>query len=236
MEVLFFHGFQHGDYDEAHLSAWTCGVGSGIIWPQTWLVKEFCDARILTVSYNARVLKTQERFDVYNMGENLISDLLDAKVGQNPRCPVILVGHSFGGLVIKQLCVDASSETGSSESKSSRSSKLKSFLENVNGIFFYSTPHYGIADNIVEHFVDNGPLLEYVKTLSLPTARLNYRFEKLFGQGGRYPMWQIAAVGESLSTKSVWTLTHLLDVKNWHGDCCINSTTSFSSEIVWNSL
>ncbi|CAM6085893.1 unnamed protein product [Calypogeia fissa] len=202
MEVLFFHGFQRGNYEKAHLSAWKCGDGHSI-WPTTWLVERFCGARILTLAYNAVVMKRQERqsFDMYNMVENLADDLLEAGIGQNPCCPVVLVGHSFGGLVIKQLCVYASSQIGFLEKTSQRGYKLNSLLENIKGVFFYSTPHYGIADNIAEHFVENLQLLAYVKTLSTVSSRLNHDFEKLCGQSGQYKKWQIAGVGESLPTK-----------------------------------
>ncbi|CAM6092007.1 unnamed protein product [Calypogeia fissa] len=194
MEVLFFHGFQRGNYEDAHLSAWKCGDGRSI-WPQTLLVERFCDARILTLAYNAVVMKCQERqsFDMYNMVENLTDDLLEAGIGQNPCCSVVLVGHSF--------CVYASSQTGFLEKTSQRGYKLNSLLENIKGVFFYSTPHYGIADNIAEHFVENRQLLVYVKTLSTVSSRLNHDFEKLCGHSGQYKKWQIAGVGESLPTK-----------------------------------
>ncbi|CAM6121793.1 unnamed protein product [Calypogeia fissa] len=203
MDVLFFHGFQHGSYHDAHLSTWQSGDGA-CYWPKTWLVKRFGDARILTIAYNAVVMKCHESqvFDMFNMGENLASDLLAANIGQDPFRPVVLVGHSFGGLVIKQLCVYASFQTGILDRNSKDSYRLNSFLENVKGIFFYSTPHNGIADGIAEHFVYNGPLLEYVKTLSTLTARLNHDFDKLCGQGGQCKKWQMAAVGESLPTTS----------------------------------
>jgi triacylglycerol esterase/lipase EstA (alpha/beta hydrolase family) len=204
MEVLFFHGFQLGDgYEEAYLTAWKCGDGS--VWPQTWLVKEFPDARILSVSYNAGVLKGREKstFDMYNMGENLTTDLLDAKVGQEPCRPVVLVGHSFGGIVIKQLCAYAAGEAGTSKQNCEKNVELTHFLENIKGIFFYSTPHHGIAEKIVKRFVAEGPLQEFVKILSTGTARLNSQFEKLSGQTGRYQKWRIAALGESLPTNLV---------------------------------
>jgi triacylglycerol esterase/lipase EstA (alpha/beta hydrolase family) len=204
VEVLFFHGFQLGeDYKEAYLTAWRCGDGS--IWPQTWLVEKFPGARILSVSYNAAVLKGRKKgtFDMFNMGENLATDLLDAKVGQEPCRPVVLVGHSFGGIVIKQLCAYAAGETGALKQNSEKNFELTAFLENIRGIFFYSTPHHGIADNIVEQFVAKSSLQDYVKILSTRTARLNSQFEKLFGQNGRYQKWRIAAVGETLPTNLV---------------------------------
>jgi hypothetical protein len=214
MEVLFFHGFQLGeDYKKAYLTAWKCGDGS--IWPQTWLVEKFPGARILSISYNAGVLKGREKsaFDMFNMGENFTTDLLDAKVGQEPCRPIVLVGHSFGGIVIKQLCAYAAGEAGALKQNCEKNIKLTVLLENIRGIFFYSTPHHGIADNMVEHFVRKGPLQEYVKILCTGTERLNSQFEKLFGQSGRYQKWRIAAVGETLPTNLVCLVSSLLKLK-----------------------
>ncbi|CAM6108807.1 unnamed protein product [Calypogeia fissa] len=197
MEVIFFHGFQHGNDDGAHLSTWTCGDGS--IWPQTWLVEKFSDARILSVSYNGVIKSWDNRIiDSYILGENLVSDLLDAKIGQGSYRPVVLVGHSFGGLVIKQICASASREMSGLNRNSDRRHQLTALLKSIQGMFFYSTPHNGIFDHIAEHFVAKGPLLEFVKTLSKHRARL-----KLSGQDGKY-RWKIAGLGEGLPTKSGW--------------------------------
>ncbi|CAM6108809.1 unnamed protein product [Calypogeia fissa] len=202
MEVIFFHGFQHGNDDGAHLSTWTCGDGS--IWAQTWLVEKFSDARILSVSYNGVIKSWDNRIiDSYILGENLVSDLLDAKIGQGSYRPVVLVGHSFGGLVVKQICASASREMSGLNRNSDRRHQLTALLESIQGMFFYSTPHNGIFDHIAEHFVAKGPLLEFVETLSKHRARLNFEFDKLSGQDGEY-RWKIAGLGEGLPTKSGW--------------------------------
>ncbi|CAM6096421.1 unnamed protein product [Calypogeia fissa] len=203
MEVVFFHGFQYGDYDDAHVLTWRSGDESAI-WPKAWLAEKFRDARLLSVSYNASVIKSwgNETIDMYIIAENLISDLLSANVGQPPYRPIVLVGHSFGGLVIKQICVSASREIGGLKRTSERSLKLTTFLDSIQGIFFYSTPHHGILDHVAEQFVAEGPFLEFAKTLSKPRARVNFDFDKLCGKDGKYHMWQIAGLGEGLPTKS----------------------------------
>lgn len=193
IQVIFFHGFQLQDDSYAHLSTWKCGKGDSV-WPQTWLGDEFPDAHILTISYNARLMKSTEHgnLDLFLTAENLLSDLLLARIGQERDCPVILVGHSFGGLVIKQLCVLA---------KNKGNHQHNTFLENLKGLFFYSTPHHGIPfKESLARFVNksSSPLLVYVETLSALTARLNQDFEDLIKT---YDIWRIAGVGENLPTK-----------------------------------
>ncbi|CAM6098506.1 unnamed protein product [Calypogeia fissa] len=193
MQLLFFHGFQLGDYEGAHLSTWKSGDGS-CIWPQTWLVEEFPDAHILSVSYHASLMKRREsaNIDLFIIAENILSDLLQANIGQGIGCQVILVGHSFGGLVIKEVCLHAHKKG------SVGNSQHEIFLKSVKGLFFYATPHHGIASKLSERFVQQGPLLEYVKTLSKGAARLNDDFEKLLKFSNN---WRTGGVGENLPMK-----------------------------------
>ncbi|CAM6100453.1 unnamed protein product [Calypogeia fissa] len=196
MVVLFFHGFQHGNYENAHLSTWTTEDGSST-WLQTWLVADdkYPDAHILSVAYYASLLKSGNggSFDLYIIGENIVSDLLEANVGVERRCPIILVGHSFGGLVVKEVCSQVHKRA------SMGSVKHKTFLENITGVFFYSTPHRGISRQISEHFLSrtNQPLLKYVEILSTSAARLHEDFERLQKQCS----WKTAGVGEGSPTE-----------------------------------
>ncbi|KAL3691526.1 hypothetical protein R1sor_005177 [Riccia sorocarpa] len=105
LEVVFFHGFQRGDFGDAERRAtgtWT--TKDGTCWLKTWLVERFPQARILAVSYDSgtQVSESEARMDMYLICENLVQSLIDlAGVGQS--CPMVLVGHCIGGLVLKAL-------------------------------------------------------------------------------------------------------------------------------------
>ncbi|CAM6087624.1 unnamed protein product [Calypogeia fissa] len=195
MQVVFFHGFQHGSYDKAHLSTWL-SKDESCIWPQDWLKEQFGDAQILSVSYNAMLSRRIQNVDLFIVVENLVSDLLQANVGQEPRCPVVLVGHSFGGLVIKQLCVRARNLVAEFKKESGTTLRLNNLLNNLKGFFFYSTPHIGTPVVDPELLRADSPLMKYVKNLSNETARLNSDFEHL-----KVDSWQMAGLGESLPSK-----------------------------------
>ncbi|CAM6127498.1 unnamed protein product [Calypogeia fissa] len=198
MQVLFFHGLQFEDHTNAHFSTWESGDNVGI-WPQKWLAEKFPGVHVMYVSYDGRVGESFHGsvFDMIIIVENLISDLMQANIGQVRSCPVILVGHSVGGLVIKQICYKVHEKLNLS--KGSERAKLQTFLQNVKGVFFYGTPHHG--SRIPEKVLDlcGGPLLDYFKILSTETARLNDNFDKLFRL--LYPNWRIEGVGESQPTK-----------------------------------
>ena len=55
----------------------------------------------------------------------------------DPKVKVILIGHSFGGLIIKSLVVEAHNQA---TLQPSLHEKCVKFLENLKGIVFYSVP------------------------------------------------------------------------------------------------
>ncbi|CAM6121861.1 unnamed protein product [Calypogeia fissa] len=194
MQVLFFHGLPFGDSSEAHLSTWESGDGT-CIWPKVWLAKKFPNAHILVVSYAECAKKgSSESFDMRIISENLTTDLMEANIGQAPLCPVILVGHSFGGLVIKELCMEAQKRL----IVPSDNSKVKRFLDNLSGVFYYSTPHHGSPHIERAKSVLSRPLFEYFTTLSKEASRLNYDFNRLCNS---YRKWRIEGLGEQLPVK-----------------------------------
>jgi len=70
--------------------------------------------------------------------------------------PFVLVGHSFGGLVIKALINETkrrsdSAETNALDKKAIH--KAKEFLQNLKGIVFYAVPHSGAdAATLLSYF------------------------------------------------------------------------------------
>ncbi|CAM6129886.1 unnamed protein product [Calypogeia fissa] len=187
LQVLFFHGLQFKDPGETHLHTWESGDKS-CIWPEKWLVEDFPDAQILYASYDGVVNRSHSNggFDMKIIGENLISDLMQANIGQKPSCPVILVGHCFGGVVIKQLCLEARNQL-------TDRTEVGMFLKNVKGIFYYNTPHHG--SDIFDKFGDiKHPLWPYFQVLSKEGERLNQDFNHLCDLYS----WEIHALGASI--------------------------------------
>jgi len=58
----------------------------------------------------------------------------------------VLVGHSFGGIVIKSLTVEASKHA------SSPCKTCKTFLKHIKGIIFYAVPHSG---RLIAQYAEN---------------------------------------------------------------------------------
>ncbi|CAM6105000.1 unnamed protein product [Calypogeia fissa] len=179
VEIVFFHGLQLEESKEAHITTWLSRGGTQL-W-LNWILEEkgMQDARILTVSYDAHPKRTNKegRMRMYVTGENLLGCLVEGNVhvGQD-GCPVILVGHCSGGLVMKELCLQAQAVT--LNPPDTFTERVHNFLDSLKGMAFYATPHHGtsFADVSIN---ERAPLLNSVTLLDNDAAVLNEKFRVL---------------------------------------------------------
>lgn len=68
------------------------------------LSKTFPEARILSFAYNSDWLTDAPVKTAQQIGERLRNQLKERKANQTgPRLPTCFIGHSFGGIIIKQV-------------------------------------------------------------------------------------------------------------------------------------
>jgi len=84
---------------------------------------------------------------------------------------IVLVGHSFGGLVIKSLMVEvdkAVKERTRNAIERSKQARCKAFQVNVKGIMFYAVPHTGTDKDFKTYLTacNNIPYLQNSKRLT----------------------------------------------------------------------
>ncbi|KAL2650368.1 hypothetical protein R1flu_018496 [Riccia fluitans] len=202
MDLLFFHGLNLDKEtgDVMHVSTWTSTEGSeSHVWPKTWLSQDFPRARILAIAYDSHRTQTAEhgRINLHNTAESLMLSLLKEKDWwTSPFRPLILVGHSFGGILIKQLCVHAHhlASEGSTYQR-----EMRCFLKKIKAIMFLGTPHRGMTLPPLEEAAPgkSSPLMEYVAEYNTNAARLHDRFEKVTS----IYKWRIAGIGELNETR-----------------------------------
>ncbi|KAL3690097.1 hypothetical protein R1sor_016406 [Riccia sorocarpa] len=204
MEIVLVHGLNLEDThsDNLHLSTWISrDVGGPHVWPKTWLAQDFPDARVLTVTYDSRIYRTAEwgNIDLHNTAENLMNCLF-LEVGEESCRPLILVGYSFGGILIKQLCLHASQKKGSRH----YGLKFESFMKRIRAIYFMGTPHRGMIDPGFGTGVQENPspLFKDVKLLNKDLARLHEAFDVLRESYD----WKVCGIGEKNATR--WGLLH----------------------------
>ncbi|KAL3675384.1 hypothetical protein R1sor_025332 [Riccia sorocarpa] len=129
--------------------------------------------------------------ELYLIGENLVQEIMMAREHAYDR-PVILVGHGFGGVVLKRLCVHAQEK----KELGAGGKGMDMFLESIRGFFFYGTPHLGV-EGMQPLAETEGPLLRWMRVLNAESARLHETFSKMWR--ARY-RWIIYGLGGYEST------------------------------------
>ncbi|KAL7815810.1 hypothetical protein V8C26DRAFT_401632 [Trichoderma gracile] len=91
--------------------------------------KRFADARILHFAYNSDWLVDACFESASDIGLRLKNSLIEHRE-RHARLPLIFIGHSFGGIIIK-------------EALSANEEDTEKVLEDTHGIIFLGTPHLG---------------------------------------------------------------------------------------------
>ncbi len=123
--VIFVHGL-----DGHAIDTWKSNDET--VWP-VWIGEDQKSTSVWSVAYDAKKFGN-DSMHLVRRGSNIFELLLtipELKDGE-----IILVGHSFGGLVIKQLLRHASDQRSERE-------EVSSFLIRVKKIVFLGTPHTG---------------------------------------------------------------------------------------------
>lgn len=127
--VIFVHGLR-GDPRKT----WQCTPDDVSLWPR-WLCEDLSGVATYVMGYNAPI--SRWRRDGLHL-----TDLAPLALGRLLACPelrrggVVFIGHSLGGLLIKQLLRTAASEA-------EHRADASEFLANLKKIAFLATPHNG---------------------------------------------------------------------------------------------
>ncbi|KAH8963207.1 hypothetical protein BDL97_05G140400 [Sphagnum fallax] len=159
-DVVFFHGLHWPSEEEAWKSTWTQLDDPQDCWPQNWLPQELDEnVRVLSISCDACPTQSEEKEsidDVSEMGKNILQTLVlsnEWRLGRQHG--FVLVGHCFGGLVIKSLVEEARKRARLGNVRNAIDRKAKAaaemFLKNLKGVVFYAVPHSG-SKNLTSYF------------------------------------------------------------------------------------
>lgn len=128
--LIFVHGVGGGSQ-----STWSLDAGQHF-WPRDWLSQDDLvkNARVLTFGY-AWSFKQNMGLSVADIAKTLLQNMIDSPTigrsthGQEPT-PIIFVGHSMGGIVIKKACSLAREQP-----------EFKLVAERLFAVVFVATPH-----------------------------------------------------------------------------------------------
>jgi len=108
---------------------------------------------------------------------NLIINYVYIYSYENLWCaPIVLVGHSFGGLIIKSLVVEIQRcmiQKTSTNMDLAMIARSKDFYDNLTGVIFYGVPHEGGTKTFSMYFAQICQEMGFLnKTHSIPQQNL----------------------------------------------------------------
>jgi pimeloyl-ACP methyl ester carboxylesterase len=140
-DVLFIHGLGGDPF-----STWRYGSNQSTSWPH-WLAAEFPDVCFWSLQYAASATKRARGLRRWISGNKdaghatpcpdrartVVHEMVQNQFG---RRPLLLIGHSLGGLLAKQLLRRASDDTHGDH---------RGIFDNAKAVLFLGTPHHGAA-------------------------------------------------------------------------------------------
>lgn len=153
-DVVLFHGTHRPGEMQPWKTTWVTCNDPHDCWVQTWLPQDLSEVnvrvRVLALSYDSCAMQCGNQGntdDVSEIAKNILQILVSSStwnVGQ--RCGFIMIGHCFGGLVIKSLMEEAYKRAHSTPRNGldrSVATSANKFLKNLKGVVFYAVPHTG---------------------------------------------------------------------------------------------
>lgn len=166
-DFIFVHGLRGGS-----LKTWRKYKDSWYFWPKAWfpLDDDLSMVRTSSFGYQSDWLSRKESIlDVHDFGRKLLGDMqTSAYLRRAGRTPIVLVGHSMGGLVIKKAYLLASRE-------------CPDLADRIKSIVFLATPHRGsdsadLLHNILELAGNQKPFVDDLVRSSPSLQRINDEF------------------------------------------------------------
>ncbi|KAI5848981.1 hypothetical protein BZA05DRAFT_403338 [Tricharina praecox] len=122
--------------------------------------------RILTWGYDAKLTKSETQNNLVEYGRQFM-DAVNA-IREDKYRPIIFIGHSFGGLVIKQALCNPNTEINSMDEQ---------IYNSCAGIFFFGVPNKGLNHENLLGMVEEAPSKALVEDLVLKTNALQVAYE-----------------------------------------------------------
>ncbi|KAJ4856068.1 ankyrin repeats (3 copies) domain-containing protein [Trichoderma breve] len=158
-------GHAFGSFKERHGS---------FMWLRDALPIDVPGARILIYGYDTRLIRSRSFQNLTDLGKALQIDIKGVRELTQTR-PTVFIGHSLGGLVIKEAIVKLKEELDEKDA---------SILKSTSGFLFFGVPHQGMAIESLVPLVKDNPnrsLLESLNKNSALLQRLEKDFSNVFG-------------------------------------------------------
>ncbi|KAI5797157.1 hypothetical protein FPQ18DRAFT_303326 [Pyronema domesticum] len=135
------------------------------MWLRGFLCLDFPDIRVLTWGYSSSIKDDRSTTSITAISRNFLEDIKRTVVR-----PLILIGHSLGGLVLQNALVDASK---------GNSAEDKAFRQSCVSVLFFGVPHQGLNPRSIQSLVQGKGSEHFLQDLSSESEYL-FELEKDF--------------------------------------------------------
>ncbi|KAI9830205.1 MAG: Nucleolar protein 9 [Phylliscum demangeonii] len=206
-----------------------------IVWPRDLLPDDVPNARILTFGYQADAVSFFNHVShssIFQHAQNLLQDLqLKRRTADEKKRPIIFIGHSLGGLVIKDALCKAYEYH-----MQNRQPRAAAILVSTTGVIFLGTPHRGssqtawakVATRLAKYVLkdQDDRVIDALKRGSEVLERLQDSFAGILHNLTIYSFFEdlaVTGVGKIVDDDSA-TIGCANEVKRWlsanHMDMC----------------
>jgi pimeloyl-ACP methyl ester carboxylesterase len=130
IDLIFVHGLGGGSR-----KTWSKTASASHYWPKEWLPRDsaFKNVRVHSFGYNSDWVKSKANcLDIHHFARSLLGELTTSPHLRNADTPIIFVGHSMGGLVIKKAFLLAKQDATD-----------RYLIKRICAMYFLATPHSG---------------------------------------------------------------------------------------------
>ncbi|KAI1157435.1 hypothetical protein F5B18DRAFT_180543 [Nemania serpens] len=157
-------------------------AGGNDIWLRDYLPDDISGLRVLLYGYDTNLLKSDSRKSIEDMGKTLLELVTAFRANSQVKRPIILIGHSLGGLLIKEALLHASK------------SRRYDLSETCVGLLFFGVPNHGLRNEQLLSLVNGQPNAALIRDLLVdqdtePSTFLK-RISSQFAESckGQYPV------------------------------------------------
>ncbi|KAI9682126.1 MAG: hypothetical protein M1817_000180 [Caeruleum heppii] len=168
IDFIFVHGLGGGSR-----KTWSKTASVSHFWPQQWLPTDpaFENVRVHSFGYDSDWLKGgQNCLDIHHFGKSLLGELATSPHLNTVDTPIVFLGHSMGGLVIKKAYLQARQDA-----------TYDLLTKRIHSIYFLATPHRGsdsakVLHNILQFAFSSRLYVTDLKRGSIAIQSINDEF------------------------------------------------------------
>ncbi|KAA8908942.1 hypothetical protein FN846DRAFT_944125 [Sphaerosporella brunnea] len=154
-----------------------------------------CHARILTFGYDSTLQNSLSSSSLQQFSRQLLDATANSRASEKEKHrPLIFIGHSIGGLVIKQALVEARPPHGSVHDQA--------ILESCTSLFFFGVPNKGLNETNLVDLLKGQPNADFVNDLREGSAFLDLAYDS-FLRGFTHDDCKITSFYEMQFTKTL---------------------------------